>query len=256
MNSRASRIDTGAGVSFIVSAVIHLAVFLLLVWWGQLFPTQPPIQETYYVDVVTLPTPAPAAGTSPQKAEVPAMVTPAVPQAAPAPVAAAPKKTVPSGKASAKNTKPAPTETAEEFNERLAKLEGKAEAQRYEEQMKKLGAKKKSAAAPKAGPPAANGTESGSSCKDYIESRLFDAFSKTLSYKSKKPFLILSLKVTSDGKLALKKALKSSEDATFGFSVMRAIDIFNDKFTAPQACVGHEYESNFHPKEGSGSQTR
>ena len=26
----------GIGVSFIISTVIHLAVFLLLLWWGQL----------------------------------------------------------------------------------------------------------------------------------------------------------------------------------------------------------------------------
>ena len=34
MTVRTSPADTGMGVSFTVSAVIHLAVFLLLAWYG------------------------------------------------------------------------------------------------------------------------------------------------------------------------------------------------------------------------------
>ena len=67
MTSRDSRVDTGMGVSFIASAVIHLAVFLLLVWWGQLYSPQMAVQETYYVDVVNLPTANPRSGSAAQK---------------------------------------------------------------------------------------------------------------------------------------------------------------------------------------------
>ena len=82
MNSRVAQIDTGAGVSFIVSAVIHLAVFLLLAWWGQQFPQQMTIQETYYVDVVNMPANAPQSGGSTQKPGESAAVPP-TPVAAP-----------------------------------------------------------------------------------------------------------------------------------------------------------------------------
>ena len=58
--------DTGMGVSFIVSAVIHLTVFLLVAWRGaHLAPLK--IQETYYVDVVNLPVAAPQSGSPDQK---------------------------------------------------------------------------------------------------------------------------------------------------------------------------------------------
>ena len=79
MSSRVSRVDTGVGVSFIASAVIHLAVFLLLVWWGQLYPPQIAIQETYYVDIVSLPVADPQSGSSmqnPGEAEAPPPFTP------------------------------------------------------------------------------------------------------------------------------------------------------------------------------------
>ncbi len=55
------------GVSFFISTVIHLAVFLLLLWWGQLFPPTIAVQETYYVDVVNLPVANPRAGSPTRK---------------------------------------------------------------------------------------------------------------------------------------------------------------------------------------------
>ena len=46
MSSRVVKIDdTGLGVSLIASAVIHMAVFLLLALWGRLLPPQMVIQE-------------------------------------------------------------------------------------------------------------------------------------------------------------------------------------------------------------------
>ena len=66
MITRVSRIDTDVSVSFIASAVIHLAVFLLLVWWGRQFSPHLSIQETYYVDVVNLPVADPHSGSSAQ----------------------------------------------------------------------------------------------------------------------------------------------------------------------------------------------
>jgi colicin import membrane protein len=59
--------DAGMGVSLLISAVTHLAVFLLLLWWGQLFPATTAVEETYYVDVVNLPVANPRAGSPTQK---------------------------------------------------------------------------------------------------------------------------------------------------------------------------------------------
>src|SRR5665811_1940411 len=94
MSSRTARIDSVMVVSFTVSAVIHLAVFLLLLWTGRMFPTAMVIQETYYVDIVNPPVAAPQAGDSAQKpgaavAEVPP--APATPMMTPPPVRTVPK---------------------------------------------------------------------------------------------------------------------------------------------------------------------
>jgi len=69
MITRLSSADTGIGVCITVSTVIHLAVFLLLLWWGVLFPPNMAIQETYYVDVVNLPVASPRSGSPVQKGD-------------------------------------------------------------------------------------------------------------------------------------------------------------------------------------------
>src|SRR6185369_12071260 len=62
MAIRQSTFDGTFGISLFASTVIHLAVFLLLIWSGRLFPVSMPVQETYYVDVVNLPVASPRAG--------------------------------------------------------------------------------------------------------------------------------------------------------------------------------------------------
>src|SRR6185369_13533786 len=104
--------DTGMGVSFTVSAVIHLTVFLLVAWYGG-HSTPIKIQETYYVDVVNLPVAAPRAGSPTQKGNEtlpapPAPKAPAAPMSLPQPAKvgvkpqiAKPQKTPATGKAPA-----------------------------------------------------------------------------------------------------------------------------------------------------------
>ncbi len=141
MNSRVSRIDTGVGVSFIVSAVIHLAVFLLLVWWGQLFPPQIAIQETYYVDVVNLPVANPRSGSPVQKSGE----AEAIPPPVPAPTMTVPTPSGPALKNSTKSVTSRPShesaETESAFNERMAKLERNSEARHEEAMLEKLQSK-------------------------------------------------------------------------------------------------------------------
>lgn len=246
MNSRVSKIDTGFGVSFLGSAVIHLAVFLLVAWWGQLFPLRMPIQETYYVDVVTLPAVDPQQGDATQKAgESESVPPPPVPMTVPAPA-----KNVPKSGVKAAKTVPPPEsgETESAFAERMAKLEGKAEAQQYEERMKGLSSKKKAMGSAKAGVPAAAGTEAGSSYADYIKSRLEDALKLTSYYTTKKPEVAVRLTISAEGRLIRMKIERSSGDAAFELAVRRAIDLAAEKFTAPPNHTTFENGFVFRPK--------
>lgn len=248
MNSRVPKIDTGIGVSFIVSAVIHVAVFLLVAWWGELFPLQMSIQETYYVDVVNLPVANPRQGDAGQKnsesASTP-LPAPASPMKEPVPA-----KNVP--KAGAKKTKTAlpaePAETESAFAERMAKLEGKAEAQQYEERLKRLSSKRKAAGVAKSGTPASGGTDAGSNYADFVKSRLEDALKLTSYYTTKRPEVAVRLTISAEGRLIRMKIERSSGDAAFELAVRRAIDLASEKFTAPPTHTVFENGFVFKPK--------
>jgi colicin import membrane protein len=248
MSSRPSRIDTGMGASFIVSAVIHLAVFLLLVWWGQLFSPQMAIQETYYVDVVNLPAADPRSGSSAQK---PGEAESAPPPAQTPPMAVpAPSRPVP--KIGTKFVKPpAPqesTETESAFAERMAKLERNSETRREEAVLEKLRSKVKTGGSSKVGTLGAAGTESGSRYGDYIKSRLEDALKVTSYSTTKNPEVAVLLTVSADGKLLRMKMERSSGDAAFELAVRRAIDLASEKFTAPPNHAVFEHGFLFKPK--------
>ena len=245
MNSRITRSDPDIGVSIsvVVSAVIHLAVFLLLVWWGQVLPQQITVQETYYVDVVTLPVADPQSGRSVQKSGEPAATVPSPVQ----PAMTVPKSTTKAGtKSAAKLAVRDATETESEFDKGLEKLAGKAEAQQYEEKLKRLNNKKD--AGGKAGTPNAAGTEAGSRYADFVKSRLEDALKVTSSYTTKKPEVAVRLTISAEGKLLRTKVERSSGDATFELAVRRAIDLASERFTAPPNNAVFENGFVFRPK--------
>jgi colicin import membrane protein len=254
---RASRIDTGAGFCFIISAVIHLTVFLLLVWGGRLFQRQTVFQETYYVDIVNLPVANPQSGNPAQKADEAVAVPPtAAPQkmTVPVPAKTSPKivKTVaiPVKKAPAKVT----AETESAFDERMAKLESGRDSRREEAVLEKLRSKVKGAAASKPGMPGASGLAAGSSYADFIKSRLEDALKVTSSYSSKNPEVFVRLTISADGKLSRMKIERSSGDVVFEMAVRRAIDLASEKFVAPPNHSVFENGFVFMPKKiASGS---
>jgi TonB family protein len=259
MSTRIVRIDAGAGISFIASAVIHLAVFLLLVWRSSLFPLPPTIQETYYVDVVNLPTLHPQSGTSSIKAgAADEFASPPVP----VPVSAPPQMTPSTQKILAKTTKPKPTaaqeaaESESAFAERMAKLGEKAEAQQYEERLKKLGTAKRPGSNTKVGMPGASDGEAGSRYADYIKSRLEDALKLTSSFTTKNPEVAVRLTITAEGKLSRMKIERSSGDVTFELAVRRAIDLASEKFTAPPSRTVFENGFLFKPKGISNGKSR
>lgn len=227
MTTRVSR-DTGMGVSFIVSAVIHLAVFLLLAFYGS-HRSPLKIEETYYVDVVNLPVAAPQAGSPSQKGsdaqQAPAPPhPPATPMALPTPPKADQAATP--GKAG---------ESAAEFAERMARLERAAEARQEEAVLARLREKVKSQGSGRAGMPGGTGKEAGSDYMAYVQSRLRDAFQMTIQHSTQHPEMSVRIFIDSDGKLARKKAERSSGDRAFEISVFRAIDAASEKFTPPPA---------------------
>jgi colicin import membrane protein len=236
MSARTSKVDAGMGVCFTVSAVIHLAVFLLLAWYDS---HRPPlkIEETYYVDVVNLPVAAPQAGSPSQKGSD-ALPAPAPPQTA-APMAL-PTPPKPAAKVQTANLPATPnkasspaSESSSEFAERMARLERAAEAKQLESRMARLQENVKSQGSGRAGMPGGVGQEAGSDYTAYVQSRLRDAFQKTIQHSSQNPEMSVRLFIDSDGKLARKKAERSSGDRAFEISVFRAIDAASEKFTPP-----------------------
>ncbi|MDD2364711.1 MAG: TonB family protein [Desulfuromonadaceae bacterium] len=247
MDSRSAKIDTGMSASFIASAVIHLAVFLLFVWWGEQFSPQMALQETYYVDVVDLPVTAPQAGEEIQKTDEPKTEVPQV-----QPLAPTPSPSEPVTKKGTKFLKPAaPQSTAESeaaFQERMAKLAEKNEAQQIDERINRISSKVKSKAASKAGTPGAGGAERGSRYSDYIKSRLEDALKITSYSTTQNPEIAVRITISAEGRLLRIKVERSSGDSAFELSVRRAIDLASQKFTAPPDNNVFENGFLFRPK--------
>lgn len=237
MTLRQPTVDTGMGVSFIVSTVIHLTVFLLLAWYGS---HRAPLKlaETYYVDVVNMPVASPRAG-SPSRTGNDALPDPAPPKPADAPMA------LPSPPRAGARLQPArqpatpgkatdsTSESSSEFAERMARLERAAEAKQEEAVLARLREKVKGQGSGRAGMPGGVGKEAGSDYMAYVQSRLKDAFHKTISHTSQNPEMTVRIFIDSDGKLSRKKAERSSGDRAFEISVLRAIDIASEKFTPP-----------------------
>jgi len=227
MVNRQSRSDTGFGVSMFFSTVIHLTVFLLLFWFGGT-TLQLNKEETYYVDVVNLPVSDPRAGSPTQKGDD----TPSPPPAAANEMAlpAPPAKTPPIKQQLKPASKAA--ESSAEFSERMAKLQKKQEAAQEEAVLARLREKVKGNGSGRAGMPTGSGKESGSDYLAYIQSRLKDAFAKTISYTSKKPEAVVRIFIDTSGKVTRVK-VERSNDAAFQLSVQRAIDMASEKFPPP-----------------------
>lgn len=233
MINRQAKSDTGLGVSLCISTVIHLAVFLLVIWIGRFAAENMRLQETYYVDVVNLPVAAPRAGSPTQKGNDIEKAPP--PRVAENPMALpAPKKVETKGKTVKEAAKGKEAELeSKAFAERMAKLESKVEAQQGEAALERSLAKIKAQGSGRSGMPAGSGTDAGSDYTAFIQSRLKDAFRETISYTSKNPVMVVRLFIDTDGRLSRRKPEQSSGDRTFEIAVLRAIDLASAKFTPP-----------------------
>lgn len=235
-----ARKDTGLGVASALSVAFHAAAFAFLVWWQQLIPHLGPVQTTYYVDVVNLPVAAPRSGSPTDTGNEEKPVPPApAPQSMTTPAIAS--KTAP-GK------KPATTPTAESaaFQERMAKLEGKVDAQRQTAAFEAL--RKKVAARGKVGMPRGTGAESGSDYTAYLHSRLKDAFRDTISYQTKAPFVMVRITIDGDGRIIRTRIEKSTGDKAFELSVMRAITLAEQAIVPPPSKTVYEGAFVFKPQ--------
>lgn len=226
--------DKGIGVSFCVSAVIHMTVFLLVLWQMQHTP-RVSLQETYYVDVVNLPVLSPQAGTPHSGG---AQEKPPPVDDSPRPMThSAPPQTLP---AAARQKMPVMSKkgsdaaaASEEFSSRMAKLERAAEAQQTADALSRLRQKLSSQGGGRPGMPAAAGREAGSDYLAYLQSRLKDAFSQTISSTSASPEVTVRLFIDPAGKITRRKTERSSGDRAFEISVLRAIDVASEKIPPP-----------------------
>ena len=239
------------GVSFIISTVIHLAVFLLLLWWGQLFPPTMAVQETYYVDVVNLPVANPRAGSPSQKgneAEAP------TPPPAPEPPLSMPSPPQPNAKgraATTGKTEKRETQSDAAFAERMAKLENKAASQQQEAALEQLRKKLKATGSGKAGTPAGKGSEPGSDYTAFVQSRLKDALNQTNDFDNNNAMVYIHLSIGTDGKVIRQKIEQSTGDKRFELAVQRAIEIAEGKLVPPPNHKVFEGKFRFRPKEVS-----
>jgi outer membrane biosynthesis protein TonB len=231
---RQTTFDSTFSVSLIVSAVIHLAVFLLLIWSGRLFPVSMPVQETYYVDVVNLPVASPRAGSPVQKGNDTEAPSPPVPEKSM--TLPTPRKTDVRTKQQTLQkpaTKEQTTAESDAFAKKMAKLEGKAEAQQENAVLERLRRKVAATGTGRSGMPGGTGHEAGSRYEDYIKSRLEDALKKTSTYSTPNPVVVVRLTIGINGQISRQKIESSSGDHTFELAVMRAIEIVGETLNPP-----------------------
>ena len=245
--------DTGMGVSFIFSTVIHLAVFLLLLWWGRLFPPTMAVQETYYVDVVNLPVANPRAGSPTQKGNEAEAPTPPPAPEPPLSMPSPPQANAKGRAATAGKAEKRETQSDAAFADRMAKLENKAASQQEEAALEQLRKKLKATGSGRAGAPSGRGSEAGSDYTAFVQSRLKDALNQTNDFDSNNAMVYVHLYIGTDGKVIRQKMEQSTGDKRFELAVQRAIEIAEGKLVPPPNHKVFEGKFRFRPKEVSSS---
>lgn len=248
MSNLHRRSDTWLGGAILLSLIVHGAALVLFIWIQQLTPNLDQVHTTYYVDVVNLPVASPQSGSpSPapaaekqQLATAPQTGPPAEPQ--PAAAATSPATT---GKATPSKTTTTSQTAAKSFQERLAKLQGKADAEREAATLESL---RRKVAGGRAGMPGASGSQAGSDYTAYLHSRLKDAFRETISYQTKAPFVVVRLTIDGNGRIIRILFDHSSGDRLFEKSVQRAILLAEQRIVPPPNHSTYEGAFVFKPQ--------
>lgn len=240
--------DLKPGWMLIVSLLLHL-VIIAVFSRAQLFTADLHEAPAYYVDLISLPTVEPEAGT-PQPA--PTQAPPTLPTAQPA----TPAMTLPVKQAALQPQKSAPStpspaadsnQEAREFNERLNRLEYNTEAKRQAAVLESL--QKKAASRSRNGAPSGSGTTPGYDYGAYIQSRLKDALSSTIVYRSKQPEAAVHLYIDRNGKLLRYVMVKPSTDKLFNDSVIRTIEKAKSSFPVTPNGADFDKLYMFSPQE-------
>jgi colicin import membrane protein len=242
----------------LLSLSLHLAVLLSISFFGA-FRSKLREPAPYYVDIVSLPalSPAPA---GPEPMQAPATPAAAVPSAPP-PTPQKPAMTIPA-KTPAVPASPSATEKearekearekeareqeAREFAQKMSRLEHNANGKHRDDAIAAL---QKKLTEKKGGAAVGTGTDSGSDYGAYIQSRLKDALSATLVYRSKAPETAVHLYIDKTGKLLRYVMVRPSPDKLFNDSVTRAIEKAKANFPPTPAGAGFDKLFVFSPQE-------
>ncbi|WP_224960001.1 cell envelope integrity protein TolA [Geomonas subterranea] len=213
----------GPGGMLALSLVCHLVVFLVIANWHFLPEFHRDETPVTYVDMVTLPVASPQSGMpaapAPAESKAPAAPAPAPPPAKPAmALPAKPATKSPPAKSQAKTEQQQKEAEDKAFNERMAKLQQKAEDRR---QAAALDALKKKGST-RTGMPGATGTQAGSDYSSYLQSRLRDALKQVIATQTRAPQVIATITVYPDGRIECRVE-KGSGDPFFDDAVQRAV---------------------------------
>jgi colicin import membrane protein len=234
MSRTLQRGDSGFGKALAISAGLHLTLFFVLSTLDLLALAPINLQPTCYVDLTSLPTASPGGGAA----------TPEPAPPAPEPTAEkASGATLPS--APTKSAAPDRAKEAGEFEKRLENLSRTAEERHQQEALANL--RNKLAASSGSGPAKAGGKGSdplgGSDYGSYVQSRLEDAFGRTIASQSSDPEAVVRLTIDRNGRIIRQRFERSSGDRLFEDAVRRAIALAEKSF--PPNPAGEQYENGF-----------
>ncbi len=241
--------DKTAGWTFSLSLLLHL-IMLFIFNNTALFRTALHESTPYYVDIVSLPDPAPARG-EPVSAPTPPL--PAVMPPAPAqkPAMSLPAKQLPPTPANSAATadQERRAQEAREFSERMSRLERDSGAKHQAEALASL--QKKAAEKRAAGATPAAGIGKGADYGTHIQSRLKDALSRNIAYdyRSKNPEAAVHLYIDKNGKLTKYVMEHPSTDKLFNNSVIRTIESAKAYFPPVPLGVNFDKLYVFSPQE-------
>lgn len=241
---RRLKTESGLGSSLTCSLLLHAAFFAAIIFINSFTDIRPNPAPVYYVDLVNLPVANPRSGSPTSRGN-----DGAPPPPAPAPErekmtapTAQPKKLPPTKPTAKKPSRTAPPETDREFQDRLAKLERTVEGRHTDAAIDAL-RKKVGQGAGRSGMPGGTGTEAGSDYGSYIQSRLKDAFAKTISFRDRNPVVVVRLTIDRNGRITGYRIEKSSGDKVFEDSVKRAVELAAENFPPPPS--RREFQQGF-----------
>lgn len=238
------KIEFGLEVAITCSLLAHLAFFAVFSFFDLFRTDHTNAAPVYYVDMVNLPVANPRAGSPLQRGSDNIPTPPETPKEMQSPVTPPQKLPVPPTDKKAPEPR---AESEKEFLERFARLEKKVEGQRTESAIDKLRAKV-AAGSGHAGMPGGTGTEAGSDYGSYIQSRLQDAFEKTITPGARNPLVVVRLTIDRHGKVIGYRIERSSGDKAFEDSVARAVRLAEENFPPPPGRKEFQQGFIFKPK--------